>query len=421
MASVGLDSRVRRLVAGCAVSAIGTGFVLPIVLIYLHRVRHIPLTTTGLLMTIPGIVGLAAVPLAGTLCDRIGARRVVAGSLLLLTAAEVWMAFVNSPGWAAAALFVRGAAMGPIYTAFNTMLASLAHGEGQQRAFAINFTALNAAIGIGGVIGSAIINVHHALTFQLMFFGDAIASGLAALVILTVRVEAATPAAAETDEAPKAGYRAVLRVPELRRLIVISLLLALCGYAALDAGLPAYANVVAGVSPRVVALSLASNTLTIVVLQLVVLRSLRGRRRTQALAAAGLVWCASWALFGTSALPSAEAARAGVVVAFCALFGFGECFMAPSLSPLVISLADEQVRGRANALSGGMFSLAFVVSPAISSGLIAAGLGGLWIALLCAGCLAIAVMVTRLGRRLTPEQDIAANPEPEPVEVGTVP
>jgi MFS family permease len=406
MARVVAAPAVRRLIAGSAVSSVGTGFVLPLILIYLHRVRHIPLATTGLLMAIPGVVGLVVVPLSGALMDRVGAQRVLAGSLFLVALAEVGMAFVTNAGWAGTALLVRGAALGPTFPAFNTMLGSLADGRVQQRAFAVNFTFINAGIGIGGLIGSAVIDVHHAWTFQLMFLGDAVASAIGAIIVLTVATPPLPRSASTRGEA--GSYRLVLRDAALRRLVVVTLLLALCGYAALDSGLPAYANVVAGLSPRVVALSLSANTLMIVALQLVVLRALRGRRRSHAIAAVGLIWSGSWVLFGLSAVPDSYTARAAIVIAFAAVFGLGECFMAPSVSPLLNALAAEDVRGRANALTGGVFSLAFVVSPAISAGLIAAGLGALWIGLLSAGCLVVTLSAVQLGQRLRLDQDVVA-------------
>jgi MFS family permease len=398
---------VRRLITSSAVSAIGTGFVLPLILIYLHRVRHIPLATTGLLMAIPGVIGLVVLPLSGALIDHVGAKRVLAGSLALVSVAEVGMTFVSTAGWAAAALLLRGAALGPTFPSFNTMLGSLAEGRAQQRAFAINFTFLNAGIGIGGLVGSAVIDIKHPWTFQLMFVGDAVASASAAGIVLTVKNRKSDHAASKHGESERGSYRQVLADPGLRRLVVITLLLALCGYAALDSGLPAFANVVAGVSPRVVALSLSANTLVIVALQLVVLKMLRGKRRSHAIVTVGLIWSGAWLLFGLAAFPGSYTVRAAIVIGFAALFGFGECFMATSVSPLINALATDDMRGRANALTGGMFSLAFVVSPAISAGLIALGLGGLWIGLLSAGCLVVSFCALQLSRKLTPAQDIA--------------
>jgi len=126
----------------------------------------------------------------------------------------------------------------------------------------------------------------------------------------------------------------------------------------------------------------------------------------------GLIWAVSWAIFGLAGLALPHAVRIACILGFAALFGLGETFMAPTISPLVNSLADDRTRGRANALSTGAYSLAFVVSPTISTGMIAAGLAGLWIGLLCAGCLATVGIGFSLGHRLTAEQDrVDAAPE----------
>jgi MFS family permease len=402
---------VLRLVLGNAVSAFGTGLTLPLLLIYLHRVRHIDLATTGLLLAVPGVVGLVAVPVSGVLMDRIGARRVLAAAMLLLAAAQVGLAFVHTAGWAVPVLVLQGMALGPTFPAYNTLIADLASGETQQRAFAVNFTVLNACIGLGGLVGGVVVNVAHPVSFQGLFLGNALVTALAAAIVLSISEPGRHTRTAEDGR--RVGYRQVIASPLLRRALVLSLLLALTGYAALDSGLPAYANVVGGVSPRVIALSLSANTLLIVLAQLPVLRLLRGRRRTSAVAMVGLIWCGSWVLFGFSALPGSMAARDALVLVFSALFGLGETFMAPSMAPLVNTIAPEEIRGRANALTSGMYSVAFVISPVISAAFIAGGAGGFWIALLAVGCLTVTATALRLGRRLPRSQDIATNAVPE--------
>jgi len=206
----------------------------------------------------------------------------------------------------------------------------------------------------------------------------------------------------------KAGYRDVLAPRGLRTVIIASLVVAFTGYAALDSGLPAYASVVSRVPVHIVALALTVNTAVIVFAQLFMLRLVRSLRRSRALALIGLIWAASWAIFGLSAVPGPAGARVALIFAFAGLFGLGETVLAPTLTPLVNSLAGERVRGRANAMSTVTFSLAFVASPALSTGLISAGLAAGWIALLCAGCLGTALLGLRLGGQLTPEQDGAA-------------
>lgn len=403
MPRLAINSSLRRLLAASAINAVGTGLVLPLTLIYLHRVRGIPLPTTGLLLMLPGVIGLVVVPLSGAVMDRVGPGRVLGWALFTQALAQLGLAWAHTPIMAIPALILQGLGMSPTFPAFNTLLSGIApDAREQQRAFAINFTVLNAGIGVGSLIGAAVVDVAHPATFQILFVANAATCVAEGLLLRTVR-SAAPARVGRTVRA--GGYRQVLANRALRRLLGLTFLLAMSGYAALDSGLPAYANVVARVSARVVALSLAANTLTIVVVQLFVLRLLRGRRRSRAIAAVGLIWAGSWALFATSALPGSSWQRSALVLVFAALFGVGETFMAPTVVPLTNTVAGAQVRGRVNALSSGMYSVAFVISPAISAGFISAGLGGVWVGLLCLGGVLAAYLAWRLGRTLPLAQD----------------
>lgn len=404
-----LSRATHLMIAGNAVSALGMGLVLPLTLIYLHQVRGISLPLVGALLTMSAMVGLVAVPAAGVLLDRVGARLVLVAVLTGEAVAEAALAWAHNVPTAAVALFVLGTSLGPSLPAFMTMLAGInPQPEVQQRAFAVNFTILNAGIGAGGVAGAVVADVRHPGSFQALFIANALSSLLFA-VLLTRLPDVREPRPSRKE---KLGYRAVLSHKGLRMVLLSTLLLALTGYAAVDSGLPAYASVEAHLSVHVVALAVTVDTAVIVAAQLIVLRLVRGLRRSRALAAIGLIWALSWAVFGLAALPGSPAARITCVFAFAGLFGLGETFMAPTVSPLINSLADERVRGRANALSTAVYSLAFVVSPALSTGMIAAGASAVWISFLCAGCLGTAVLGVRLGRHLTPAQDRVSTPAP---------
>jgi MFS family permease len=392
----------RILIAGDAVASLGMGLVLPLTLIYLHQVRGIRLPVVGALLAMQAAVGLIAVPFSGALMDRIGARKVLAGSLIGQAVGAAGLAWTHSVLTAIPVMVIFGGSMAPRFPAFMTLLASLSpRPDEQQRAFAVNFTAVNAGVGVGGGIGAAVASVHHPASFQAMFLGNALCC-LVFAVVLSKLPEIRLP---RSPQAAKVGYRDVLANRPLRAVVIASLVLALTGYASLDAGLPAFATVEAHAPVRIVALALTANTALIVVAQLFVLRLVRMLRRSRALAVIGLIWAVSWAVFGLAGLGLPYPVRIACILGFAALFGLGETFMAPTVSPLVNSLADDRTRGRANALSTGVISLAFIVCPTISTAMIAAGVAGLWIGLLCAGCLATVAIGFSLGRRLTPEQD----------------
>jgi MFS family permease len=389
-----MSRAARLLVASRGILAVGNGLVMPLTLIYLYQVRGIPLVVIGTLFAAMAIVSLATVPFAGALLDRVGARPVLVAAIA---------------GQALCALVLQGAALGPSFPAFSTLLAGIDKDpERQQRAFAVMFTWMNAAIGLGAAVGAVVANVNDVASFQAMFVACAVLEVVACVMVS--RLPNVRPPASEQQQ-EKVGYRDVLAPRGLRSVMVATLVLSFTGYAALDSGLPAYASVVAAVPVNVVALALTVNTAVIVVAQLFVLRYVRLLRRSRALALIGLIWGVAWAVFGLSAVPAPSWVRIALVFVFAGLFALGETVLAPTLMPLVNTLTDDRVRGRANAMSTGTISLAYVVSPALSTGLISAGLAAGWIAMLCVGCVGVALLGVRLGGQLTLEQDGVASVE----------
>lgn len=407
MPIIRMSPATRLFLAGNTVSMLGTGLVIAFILIYLHQVRGIALPVVGGLLTAAAGAGLLVVPLAGVLLDRIGARRVLTGIVIGQAVAQVLLAWAHNAATALPVLLLYGATWAPMFPAIRTMIAGLSpEPETQRRAFAINFTAQNAAIGVGTTVGAIVANVRHPGTFQALFLANA-ASCLLFAATLPFLPSLRRPRGA--DE-PRVGYRDVLASRALRLILIASLLISFTGYPAFDQGLPAYSTVEAHMSAHIVALSLTVNTAFIVATQLLVLRLVRRIRRSRSLALVGLISAVSWAVFGLAALPIPLASRVTCVFMFTALFGLGETFVAPTLAPLVNIMADDRVRGRANSLAAVAQSLAFIISPAIATGLIAAGAAAVWISLLCVGCLGTVIIGARLGRTLTNGQDLPNGP-----------
>jgi MFS family permease len=423
--SARLPTEVKRLMVANGVWAVGIGMIIPVNLIYLHRVRHIPLGTTGLLLGLTGLVGLAVLPFVGSLTDRFGPGRLLPLLSVLMAAGEVGMAWAHNATTAIIPMTISGLAQGSSFTVFSARIGELCpDGAQQQRAFAINFTVLNALIGVGSLVSAAVVDVGHPGTFQVLYLIAAATDVLTAGILAGPALHDGESQHADeaTSDSPKAGYRELLRRPGLGLLIGVALLTALCGYAAVDSGIPAYGNVVSRVSPRVIALGVTVNTAVIVSVQLFVLRFLRRWRLTRGIVVMGLIWAGCWMLLGLSHLPSSDTTRAVMVLAFGGLFGIGETFMQPTLTPLTNRLAGDELRGRANAVTNGMVSLAFVVSPAIVGSAVAAGLGDVWIGYLVVCALGATFMAVLLGRRIGAVQDRNDEPEldPEPAAAQAV-
>jgi hypothetical protein len=179
------------------------------------------------------------------------------------------------------------------------------------------------------------------------------------------------------------GYRDVLRVPAVRWLLTVTVLLTLACYAQFDAGLPAYALGVLAVHPATLGTAVAGNAVLVALLTGPVVRLTRSRPAAVLLATCGLLWVGVWLVLGLPLLHRQWASL--LVVAGYALFSLGETMLAPVLSPLAGQLAPAGAAGRTLAAITGAQTLATAVGPGLSGALLALGLpaGFVLLQLLC--------------------------------------
>jgi MFS family permease len=413
-------SEIRRFLFGHLLSAIGRGLTLPFLLIYLSEVRGLSTGQAGLVVGFYGALVLALAPYAGTLIDRFGARRIVIIFFLFEAAGTASLAFVHSFSMALLSMGVVAVGSSAIWSGQATLLSGLTTERDRQRVFGIEFTLLNIGIGIGGLIAGSIVDTSRPVTFQIVYLIDGLSFLAPALILLSMpRIGGRIPRAAATRERGKGGYAAVLRDRPFRRLIVFALVLTTCGYAQLEVGFTAYSVQVAEVTPRVVAWALAANAAVIVVAQLGVIRWLRGRSRTRALAVVAAVFGLAWLTLGAAGLAGADRALlAALCVVGCAvIFAMGETMLAPVLPALTNSLATDELRGRYNALHSMTTGISGVIGPVTAGPLIGAGGGLAWVVLVVSGCAVASALALSLRRLLTPAQDGRVL-EPESVRAG---
>src|SRR4029077_15408495 len=125
-----------------------------------------------------------------------------------------------------------------------------------------------------------VIQVGHPGTFQAIYLLDALSLLLYAPVLLVIpaRPDAAHARAPER----RTTYREALRNRNFLWVWALSALVVTVSYGIDSAAFPAFATRPGGISPASLGLAAAANTLTVVGAQLLVLRLLRGRRRTKA-------------------------------------------------------------------------------------------------------------------------------------------
>jgi MFS family permease len=392
----------RLLLTGVSVDAFGTGLTLPFLVVYLHSARGIPLETVGLIVAVPALVALVALGPIGVLIDRVGPRRVQIAALVAAATGPLLLSWTETAALAFVARVFSGIGGAAFWPANQALIASVVPSEQQQRYFGVSFALMNAGIGVGGIVGGTFVDVARPETFAVVYRVDAITFLVPLVLLAFVLRDIGGPATGGHADAVDAarGYGEVLRDRVFRRLLVVGFVSAFVGYGQVEGGWTAYANVIARVSARTIGYAFAVNTAVIVLLQLVVLRWIAGRRRTRMLMLQAALWAASWTMLGTAGLAPATPFAAALCVSAFGVFAVGETLMSPIGPALVNDVAPERLRGRYNAASGIPFNVAAIIAPAVAGGLLGAGRGDAFIAMVVAGCGVLALAILRLERVL---------------------
>jgi MFS family permease len=419
------------LLAANLVSSLGSGLTMPFLLVYLHDVRHIPLATTGLLIGAAALVGVPAGPLMGAAVDRLGARRVCAATVAVTALGTLGLVLVHDPVSALPVLAVYGFGQGALWPTWNALFAVLLPDESlRPRVFARSFQLMNLGLGAGAMVAGAVVHVSDPSSFTVIYLADgastlALVAGLLAIPARHLPEprhvpDRDEPAASEAPPAagarggrggtrPEArrrvGYREVLADPRFRRYLLASLVLAFCGYSAVEAGLVGYATHVVHSPPYVVSWAFGLNTGLIVVAQPLGLRLVGRMRRTTALMICAAFFGASWAVLLGAGLAPRSAAGNALVVAMFGVFSLGEVLLSPVAAPLVTMMATPALQGRYNATATTVYASLNVVGPSIAGVLLGSGLGNAYLGILMGASILAIAGFAWLRRALEPAID----------------
>ncbi|MDQ4125909.1 MAG: MFS transporter, partial [Actinomycetota bacterium] len=311
-----------------------------------------------------------------------------------------------------------------LWPATHSLLSSVVGPEHRSSVFSVHYATLNLGIGIGGIAGGLLANVSNEATFELLYSLDAVSWLAFAVVLLKMRdIGNKVEHSEEDKELAACGYRVVVRDRNFVRIFVVMTLLVTIGYAQLESGFPAYATGDGGISTAALGMAFAANTFSIVVAQLVVLKLMRGKRRTRGLMGICVLWAIAWSLvLVVGRLDGGLVKNAGFALVMV-VFGLGECLVSPTVPAMLNDLAPDALRGRYNAAYSFTFSAGHVVGPALAGWFLGAGRGEEWFALLAAASVAVIALVRNLERhvpeganRVTEESPPEASPagaEPE--------
>jgi len=413
----------RLMLSVVAFEFVGTGLVLPFWVVYLHEIRGYSLDVVGLLIAGMSAAGVVTSIPGGTLIDRVGPRRAMIVVLVAAILGEVVMAFAANLPLAILGVAVVGGGFGLGWPAVQAMISSVVPSEVRARYFGMNFSLLNLGIGIGGIVGGLVVDVHHPVTFQLMYLGNAVSYIPGLFLMLVPLRHVGRPARLDQDDPDTSAvsYLTVMRAPAMGTLCALMFVSAFVGYAQLNSGMPAYARAIGEVSTRGLGFAFAANTVVIVLLQLLVLQRIEGRQRTRVIVVMAMVWAASWGLLAASGITPGSWTATFFVAACASVFALGETLLQPTMPAIVNDLAPDHLRGRYNGLTSGYFQAASILGPIVAGFMIGHGLHLEYVVLLVAGCALVAwLSVARLEPQLGDRANGLLEPARQTVAPGDV-
>jgi len=363
----------------------------------------VSIATASFVLAWMSIVGLAFAGVIGYLVDHYGPKPILLGSILLQAVGVAAWSIVHSVlsiFLVAAVVSVGQAGTWPPQT---TLMARMVSEDDRQRFFGLQFMMLNLGLGVGGLLSALIVDVNDPSSFTRLFLFDAMSFCVYFGIVLTMRGVGNQIERTQEEKDSDGGYREVVRDSRFMRLAFAKFFLMLCGYASLDAGLPALLTTYGGLSVKMLGPIWAFNTAVIVVGQVFVINRLVGRSRTKLLTIVAVLFAASWIVVGVGMnYPSVTFALAafGMVI-----FAFGEMIWSAVGPTLTNELAPEHLRGRYNAVDGLTWVAAGALGPIISGLMLEHAWYQQWIALIVGGLVVAGWLSTRLRHHLSSEQD----------------
>jgi MFS family permease len=353
-----LPRDVYVLQAGGLLNAFGNGVVLPFLIIYLHNVRGIPLALAGLAAATQAATALASGFAAGTLSDRIGPKRVLTASLVVMTIAFALMPLIRQPWHAFAVYVVWGAGSGAFWPSQSALLAGLTPPESRSPAYALQRLTMNLGAAVGGLTAGFIASVAHPGSFTVLFLVNCATYLAYILVLLRVRSPELHP------ERIAGSWRAVARDRTFIAYTALNAAFMTAAISLMIELLPAFGKNVTHVSEQEVGVIYAINAIGIVILQLPIARLVAGRRRMRGLAVMGVLWAVSDVIVWAAG-SWAQATTAAALLALAMLvFAGGECLHGAIHAPLGVDLAPPPLVGRYLALSSLSWQVGWIIGPA---------------------------------------------------------
>ncbi|MER6632619.1 MFS transporter [Streptomyces sp. NPDC000987] len=384
---------VRWALAAESASAFGTGMTGPLLVIYLHSARGLPLGLATVVGGVSALISLLGNPSGGVLTDRFGPWRTAAGGLVVAALGTAALGVAGQLWQILLAVGVGGLGLSVSMPAQDTVLGRLSP-EHRSRVFALRSLVFNAGLGVGALAGTVVIDRQNPASFTVAYVCDALTFLVALCCLAPLRHVAGRGSGGSRTP----WISPIPADPRLLRLCALQVVFTVVGLGQIQyafAGWIEYHDA----SPRLMSLAFLANVATVVIVQMPALRVTRGRLRTRLMAGMcvclALVWLVTLVSGGRSQL-----SMGALLAIAAALLGLGEILHAISLPSLVNELAPEELRGRYNGAVILAGTTGMILGPVITGGLLQLNRPYLLMMILAGAALGAAALCLRLERHV---------------------
>lgn len=181
-------SRLALLVA-LGIDNAGSGFFLPLTLVYATRVVGLPLSTAGAVVTIGTVAGLLVPPVAGRLVDRVGPRLVVIAAQLAQGLGAGAFLVAGGIESVVVATLLLAAGQQLFYSSLFALISDVAGDGAKDRPFAVVAMVRSGCFGLGTLAGGALLTLAGSAGLRVAVAANAV-SFLAGAALLATLVRA---------------------------------------------------------------------------------------------------------------------------------------------------------------------------------------------------------------------------------------
>lgn len=356
------------ILSGYTLSLFGTGMTEPYLILYLHQLRGIPLSLSGMVIGISGLAGVTAVPISGMLSDLFGEKRIFLAALIVDAVGRICFAGAFNEEWAFLAAVLSGAAAAGSWNALSVILADSVENAQRGSIFGVAFALQNLGSGLGAALSGILLQSHSIAPFQLVFVLDAVTFILFALFSYRWIVNSPKKISVSPHKKDISHFSNHALTENDKILIGLALgysLIAMVMTGLTTTLFPQWVTEQARVSVYVIGEAFLANSLVIIIGQLIILRVIKNIRRTRAIAAAALIFALGYSIIFVSGLLQSVLASFGLICSL-AVTAVAETILFSSLPALVNDLAPRQARGRYNSVINAAWQAGSIFGPVIT-------------------------------------------------------